>query len=383
MKEKDFPGIRTPEVLSDAVSLIASEKTWIETEAIRQLHQVAALQSVSRVVGLPDLHPGIRYPVGMACFSSDRIYPALIGSDIGCGMAFWKLTLKASRGNVGRLDKKLGDLDGPPGELTELMENLPEWATEQPGLGTIGGGNHFAELQRLDAVYDAVLAEKLELDAPYLFLLIHSGSRNLGHSIYEKHVQGFSHDGVDQNDPACADYLDGHDRAVQFAKLNRELVARRILKRLNARGEKLLDVVHNAVTKEVFEGATGWVHRKGANSAYGDLSVIPGSRGDFTWLVQPLGSDQTLFSLPHGAGRKWARNDCRGRLERRFTQKELLTTALGSHVICSDGNLIYEEAAQAYKPLESVIAPMVSGGLLRLIARFRPVLTYKTRGRLP
>ena len=367
------------EYLSDAVSLIASGKTWIETEAIRQLHHVASLKGISRVVGLPDLHPGLRYPVGMACFSSDRIYPALIGSDIGCGMGFWKLALKVSRGSVGRLDKKLGDLDGPPDDLSELKENLPEWATANPGLGTIGGGNHFAELQRLDAVYDAGVAEKLELDARDLYLLIHSGSRNLGYSIYEKHVQGFSHDGVDENDPGGAEYLEGHDKAVQFAKLNREVIALRIMQKLNTRGVQLLDVVHNAVTREFFEGAEGWVHRKGANSTYGDLSVIPGSRGDFTYLVQPSGSTATLFSLPHGAGRKWARNDCRGRLEKRFTQKELLTTALGSHVICSDGNLLYEEAAQAYKPLESVITPMVSGGLMRLIARFRPVLTYKMR----
>ncbi|MFX7858103.1 RtcB family protein, partial [Acinetobacter baumannii] len=94
----------------------------------------------------------------------------------------------------------------------------------------------------------------------------------------------------------------------------------------------------------------------------------------------PLPSEHGLFSLAHGAGRKWMRSDCKDRLVRRFTPAQLNRTKLGGHVICEDKQLIYEEAPEAYKSIDSVIAPLVDAGLVKVLARLRPVLTYKTRG---
>lgn len=367
------------QTLSDAVTLVASDKTWIESESIRQLHFAASLDGMQNVAGMPDLHPGITYPVGAAFFSFKRIYPALIGGDIGCGMAFARTSLDGVRPQAEPMDRKLGDLDQPPERFSDMPFDIPGWALSEPTLGTIGGGNHFAEFQKVDAIYDEAAAEQLEVDKRHLFLLVHTGSRGMGHAVYERHVQAFSHAGLDEDCPAFADYLFEHDRAVAFAQFNRAVVIERILQRLKARGTPVLDVTHNAIARETVDGMSGWMHRKGANSSHCAYSIVPGSRGDFTYLVQPVADARSLFSIAHGAGRKWARKECRGRLEKRFTLKQMARSKIGSHVICNDTRLVFEEAPEAYKPVESVIADMACAGVIRLVARFRPVLTYKTR----
>ncbi len=98
--------------------------------------------------------------------------------------------------------------------------------------------------------------------------------------------------------------------------------------------------------------------------------------------MQPLADvgAATLYSLAHGAGRKWARKDCKGRLERRYSAAQLTRTRLGSHVICADRELLYEEAPEAYKSIDSVVDALEDAGLLRKLARLAPVLTYKTNG---
>ena len=117
---------------------------------------------------------------------------------------------------------------------------------------------------------------------------------------------------------------------------------------------------------------------KGAAPADKGLVVIPGSRGDFSYLVMPLvDCHDALDSLAHGAGRKWARSDCVGRLAHKFKSDELRKTRFGSTVVCSDKELLYEEAPQAYKDVDDVVASLVDAGLVRLIARFKPLLTYK------
>jgi release factor H-coupled RctB family protein len=139
----------------------------------------------------------------------------------------------------------------------------------------------------------------------------------------------------------------------------------------------LLDIVHNSVTPH--QG--GWLHRKGAAPADRGLICIPGSRGDFSYLVEPVQdqADKALHSLAHGAGRKWSRKDAHARLSRRFSVSQLQRTELGSHVICEDRRLIFEEAPQAYKDIRAVVADLEAAGLVRVIARLRPLLSYKTR----
>jgi release factor H-coupled RctB family protein len=126
----------------------------------------------------------------------------------------------------------------------------------------------------------------------------------------------------------------------------------------------------------------GWLHRKGATPSDLGLVMLPGSRDDYSYLIEPVtqAGALSLHSLAHGAGRKWMRTDCKGRLERIATPAQLSRTSMGGRVICNDRALIYEEAPQAYKNVDSVLGCLVGAGLVRVVARSKPVLTYKTRG---
>lgn len=111
--------------LSAGVALIASDSTWIEGKAIQQLQTTAELDGMCRVVGLPDLHPGRGYPVGAAFFSVGRFYPALVGNDIGCGMALWETGLALGKLSADKLEKRLGNLDLPLDETwSDCIEEI-------------------------------------------------------------------------------------------------------------------------------------------------------------------------------------------------------------------------------------------------------------------
>ena len=368
--------------LSDGVVLIAADDTWIEGKAIQQLETTARLPGMQRVAGMPDLHPGRGYPVGAAFFSIGRLYPALVGNDIGCGMALWRTDIPTAKLHLDKLEKRLGSLDAPLDEdWAEAIAAfcLPACGHER-SLGTIGGGNHFAELQQLDLSYDDAALERLGIAHNRLLLLVHSGSRGLGEAILREQVDLFGHAGLEAGSEACTHYLASHDGALRFAEANRQLIARRMLERLRADGEPLLDVNHNLVSPACIEGREGWLHRKGATPADQGVMVIPGSRGDFSYLVEPLADERSLLSLAHGAGRKWMRSECKDRLASRYSVEQLARTALGSRVICADRALIYEEAPEAYKAIDSVVGALREAGLVRVLARLKPVLTYKTRG---
>lgn len=367
--------------LSDGVCLIAADDTWIEGKAIQQLQTTAALPGMRRVAGMPDLHPGRGYPIGAAFFSVERLYPALVGNDIGCVMALWRTGIDAVRPQLDKLEKRLGDLDGPlDDEWRESVAGfgLPPCGHEH-ALGTIGGGNHFAELQRLDETYDQDAVAALGISPRELLLLVHSGSRGLGEAILREQVDRHGHQGLAADSDECRHYLRRHDLALRFAEANRQLIAQRMLDRLRGEGEALLDINHNLVSPAQMDGVDGWLHRKGATPSDQGLLVIPGSRGDYSYLVKPVADERSLYSLAHGAGRKWMRSDCKGRLQPRYTAEQLRRTALGSRVVCNDRALLYEEAPEAYKRIDSVIAALEGAGLLRILARLKPVLTYKTQ----
>ena len=105
--------------------------------------------------------------------------------------------------------------------------------------------------------------------------------------------------------------------------------------------------------------------------------MVPGSRGDYSYLVAPTDNSDYLYSLAHGAGRKWARQDCYGRLAAKYTAQDLHQTQFGSTVVCGDKGLLFEEAPAAYKNIDAVVMTLVEAGLCQLIARFKPMLTYK------
>ena len=331
---------------------------------------------------MPDLHAGRGYPIGAAFFSIGHFYPALIGNDIGCGMAFWQTDLAAHKAKTNKLVKQLGSIDAPLGaswqaRIDELLPHHPF----QAALGTIGGGNHFAELQAVDTVY-APEHLPAAFNPQCLQLLVHSGSRGLGQQILRRHVDKFSHAGLPENTPEAAAYLAEHADALNFARANRRLIAERMLARWGADGACLLDVHHNFLQPIQIDNQTGWLHRKGVTPSDCGLVVIPGSRGDYSYLVRPIVDNAAiaLFSLAHGAGRKWQRGECKARLSHKFSADSLRQTVFGSAVVCADKALIFEEAPQAYKKIDSVIAALRDFGLIELVARMKPVLTYKTAG---
>jgi release factor H-coupled RctB family protein len=360
------------------VRLFASAQSWIEGEAVRQLYATAKLDGVRHAVGFPDLHPGKGSPVGAAFVTDGVLYPHLIGGDIGCGMALFKTDLVRRDAKLDRWAKLPFSLEHPWDQFVcDLLAEHDLESTEfDAALGTIGGGNHFAELQAVEKVLDADEFKKIDLGKQQLVVLVHSGSRGLGESILRAHVdQHFGH-GVEADSFAAEEYLRGHDFAVRWAKANRELIARRFVATLGAESESLWDGCHNSITRQEAD----WIHRKGAVAADGDFVVIPGSRGSLSYLVKPIGDGEShAWSLAHGAGRKWARSDARQRMRERFGMHQLVQTPLGGRVICEERDLLYEEAPAAYKNIEVVIADLVAAGLVSVIATLRPLLTYKTR----
>jgi len=363
------------------IKIIASDKNWIDSLAVDQLNAVTELEGIKHVVGLPDLHPGKGTPIGAAFITDSYIYPHLVGNDIGCGMSFWQTKLKTNKIKLDKWTKNITGLEsiweGDPNEW--LYQYKITQAEFNYSLGSIGGGNHFAELQKIEEVLDNEIFESLKLSKNDLYLLVHSGSRNLGEQILQKYISKFNCNGIHANSLDLTDYLKDHDYAVTWAKANRDLIAKRFFDCLKTDGRKILDLTHNYVEQIVYEDTKYWIHRKGATTADFGPVMIPGSRGDFSYLVIPKNSGfLSGFSLAHGAGRKWARTDAKAKLKN-YTINDLKRTSLGSNVICECKDLIFEEAPQAYKKISIVVQDLVDHGLAKIIAIFRPVITYKTR----
>lgn len=357
------------------IIIIASDANRIDPQAVEQLHATARLPGIARVVGLPDLHAGAGIAVGAAFWSPGHIHPHLVGSDIGCGMALWESDLPVRRFKPDAAEKRLHGLEGAIADAGAALAaaGLPAGLAET-ALGTIGGGNHFAEILRVEAVADAAGFAAHGLAADRIWLMVHSGSRGLGQAILDRHRTG---DGLVAGSDAAAAYLAEHDAAMGWAVLNRAVIARRFAAKLGWGIERRLDICHNSVTPH----RGGWLHRKGAAPADRGLVVIPGSRGDLSYLVRPRadGAEAALHSLAHGAGRKWSRNQAHARLSERMTVASLQRTGLGGRVICEDRRLIFEEAPEAYKNIHRVVADLVEAGLIDILATLRPLISYKTR----
>ena len=232
------------------VRLFASPQSWMEGEAVRQLYATAKLEGVRLVVGFPDLHPGKGTPVGAAIVTDGAIYPHLIGGDIGCGMALFKTDLVRRGAPLDRWAEKFFHLEHPWDEDigSFLAEHDLEFTEFDAALGTIGGGNHFAELQAVEEILQAGEFRKLGLDQQQLVVLVHSGSRGLGESVLRAHTDQHFGEGVEADSFAAEEYLRGHDLAVRWARANRELIVRRFAVALGAETERLWDGCHNSIT---------------------------------------------------------------------------------------------------------------------------------------
>ena len=359
--------------MSATVTVFASPASWIESDAVAQCHQVAALDGMLHVAGMPDLHPGKGAPIG-AAMTSTVLYPLLVGSDIGCGIAVFPFELK--RAVPERLAARFPDLDQP------LDDDDPAWDYadgEVPGghldgLATVGRGNHFAELARVQNVLDADHASRLGLSGGDLVLIVHSGSRGLGEQILRAHTEQLG--AGPAADPAA--YLASHDAAVRWGALNRRLIAARVALALGAEPKPpIVDLCHNLV--EVHDGV--YLHRKGAAPGDGRDVLIAGTRGTCSYLVAAHAGPEANRSVAHGAGRKMSRADALRRGKAKHTVEELRRTPVGSIVVCGDRQLLFEEAPTAYKRIEQVIGDLVEHGLATPIATTVPVVTYKTADR--
>ena len=375
--------------------IIASAQNWIEGSAIEQLNQTAMLPGMSETVGMPDLHPGKDTPIGAVFACQGLIYPHLVGNDIGCGMGFWQTKLHKSQCKLDSWTKKLGALEQSKnqGEYDEMLTAIGLAPSNfDTSLGTIGGGNQFAELQRLQSIVEPSASEAMDLSKDALYVLVHSGSRGLGEHILRGHQKHFGNGALKVSSREGENYLQQHNNAVKWARLNREIIAAKFMATLATKGKQILDVCHNCVlaaTATIANPATTdnpetrdtsiWLHRKGAAPSDQGPVMIPGSRGTLSYLVTAQGEQtENLATLAHGAGRKWKRSECRGKLEGRYTKESLKRTEIGGRVICEDRALLYEEAPQAYKDIDVVVSDLVDAGLIKVIATFAPVITYKT-----
>ncbi|MCJ1317135.1 hypothetical protein MMC15_002457 [Xylographa vitiligo] len=260
---EDFVGARKEELLPDSditkdlesLTLgnpvyIMGNKAYIDPLSITQMETTArTLPGIIHAVGQPDLHPGTKFPIGAVFVSQGWIHPPLIGGDIGCGMAWYKTKLSASQveGDKGRkVAEKLRGLEGvwrtqPDREAWLSETDDPQRKTASAGaewdaaLGTIGAGNHFAEIQVVEEVLPGAwqtssdpLAPQGMLHAHDVLLLVHSGSRGYGGAILKRHSTDH-HTSMRASDPAAHAYLAEHDRACAWAARNRDLIALRFL----------------------------------------------------------------------------------------------------------------------------------------------------------
>ena len=409
--------------LPDHARVIASPDVWMEGDGVAQFAKTAQLPGCVRAVGMPDMHVG-KGPVGAVFATRGKVYPHLLGGDVGCGATVLATNEDArNRDAIERRVRKgwdenplegcdgeallaaawnsgvagLADLEDAPDALRALARSicdappLSEIETDSLGssgdlassgsgwaaaLGTVGGGNHFVEIARVDEVRDAALAEQLGLQRGCLVAVAHSGSRGLGTALARRYGD------ATLEGPAIQAYLADVAGACRFAQVNRFLLAYRMLRALGAaRVSKVtgsFDVTHNDVREERLEDAPAWIHRKGASPAHTrSPTIVLGSRGAPSWVLVGLGDEGGLRSVAHGAGRRMGRAEALSKLKAKYKRSELATTKLGGRVVCDDADLLYEEHPDAYKPIEPVVASLVDAGLAAPVASLVPVLTVK------
>lgn len=352
-----------------------SAESWIEGVALDQLEKMSCLRSVKRIAAFPDLHPGKYGATGVALLS-DRLHPQVVGNDIGCGMSLFELDLPLRKLKLGKAANRLRRFDA-------LAIDDPSACLDGAGLpgdlfagalGTIGGGNHFCELQAVENVFSPACG----LDRQSLYLLVHSGSRSFGAAVLSG-ILSMETDlmsGFEAASPAGLHWLALHDQCVAWASLNRSLIAKRAASALGADCRLVADVPHNLVRRT----GDGYVHHKGSAAVDpGAIAPVAGSRATLSYVVRA--TDKVVGSLggiSHGAGRKYDRATMHGRVGRtRSERDDLLRNAWGGIAICDDRDLVVEEAAAAYKDAGQVVADLEAAGLIESLAAMRPLITYK------
>ncbi|MEO9514937.1 MAG: RtcB family protein [Paracoccaceae bacterium] len=432
---------------------------------------LSAQASVDRAVLTPDFHRGATLPVGIALAMNGAVVPGAIGNDIGCGMAFAVLDgivaqellaiwpklpsllrhsffqggrrIEASPDSrrallsqgIAALDAKMlsdvwGDAPANIGQQLESAVHDPfgpiapgspfdEWIA--PGgrdgisrdqlLGTIGGGNHFVEVQEITKINDGGAAWAWGLRCGSVGVMVHSGSVSLGRAVVNVHDARLRarlpnqlrrpefglmpYPTTGSNGDLGRSYLQDMTAAARFAALNRIFLSLMVRQKLSEAlgrnvGWRLIhDLPHNLIWHEKNDTL---LHRKGAcpalqgqgymeesRFACGTPVIVPGSMGSSSALLKGIGNPECLSSAPHGAGRVLSRNAARAHLaptiSRVVTPQDVRTAR--SDIRHEAERRLAEEAPRAYKPIEPVVDTMVLGGMATDVARLKPLFTIK------
>jgi len=377
----------------------------VESAAITQLTNTANLPFVFKhVAAMPDVHLGYGATVGSVIATKGAICPAAVGVDIGCGMMAIKTDLDARvvQDKVKEIRHSI-ERSVPVGfnGNSKILSSVTDWKGWQTfkdlhaverhfkakdllgramhQLGTLGGGNHFIEVC-LDTENN-------------VWVMLHSGSRNIGKSLAEMHIYGAKEEMkkmfISLPDPDLAYYVEKtlqYDQymfdlnwAQEYALANREEMMRRIIKDISyaiygedGKVQKLMEVNchHNYVSKENHYGENVLVTRKGAVRARsGDLGIIPGSMGAKSFIVRGLGNPESFHSCSHGAGRRMSRSEAK----RRFTVDDVLAQTSG--VECRKDEGIIDEIPSAYKDIDEVMENQKD--LVEVVAQLKQILCIK------
>ncbi|MEW5765065.1 MAG: RtcB family protein [Acidobacteriota bacterium] len=453
-------------------TLYTSDRLPVEADALRQLRDACRIPTVVRVLATPDIHVGFGVPIGCVMATEGVVLPAAVGYDINCGMRVLTTNLRSEETDTARLARsirgdvplgegkrnvpmdradflevlrsgvpvlrELGRTDHPawehldpeeealtsghmedggslPGDPSALSERALERGQYQ--LGTLGGGNHFIEIQSVEKVEDPVAAAAWGLFSGQVVVMIHSGSRGLGHQVGDEYMalarsrryfephpsKELCYMPVDS--PEGRRYLGAMNAGANLAFANRHLLAALVRKALlehhpEARVSLLYDVPHNIAKKELHGGRELWVHRKGATRAFpgsrmagtpfaetGQPVLIPGSMGTRSYLLRGIPENEVaLCSANHGAGRRLSRTAAAGVIRRgdgkilrpgAITDEDFRRAMEGVHLICEDRASIKEEAPQAYKDIGAVIEAVRGAGLAEVVAVLRPLAVLK------
>lgn len=374
----------------------------VESEALTQLRNTASLPWVfHHVAAMPDVHYGKGATVGSVVAMKGAVCPAAVGVDIGCGMGAVRTSLTASDlpddlaplrsaieasvpvGFAGHADSDTGSSCMPTEskKLWEEFKNLHPQVQELYGkarcqLGTLGGGNHFIELC-LD-------------EEDRVWVMLHSGSRNIGKVLAEIHMRIASKLSHNVRIPdrdlsvflAGTSEMDAYRRdlywAQMYALVNRQAMMSIVLRVLRetipaamrARFSDPITCHHNYVAEEQHYGEHVMVTRKGAiRAGAGEYGIIPGSMGTGSYIVRGLGNPESFESASHGAGRRMGR----GKAKRTFTLDDLAEQTRG--VECRKDDGVLDEIPGAYKDIESVMANQRD--LVEIMHKLKQVLCIK------
>jgi tRNA-splicing ligase RtcB len=398
-----FP-TRLPGAVAD--TLMWADPADVEDAALAQLRTISRLPWVHGLRVMPDVHLGKGATVGSVVAMRDAVSPAAVGVDIGCGMTAVRTDLTTEdlpedlRGLRHEIERAVPvgfhahdvapDVDrlglGGVGagwdtfwagfrDLHEKVRDRESKAMKQ--MGSLGGGNHFIEVT--------------SDDGGRVWLMLHSGSRNIGKELAERHIaaaKGLDHN-LDLPDRDLAVFLAGtapmeaylrdlywaQDYAARNRAVVMALVREVVTTYFGARGrdvayDRAISCHHNYVAQERYDDVDLVVTRKGAiRAGTGDYGLIPGSMGTGSYVVRGLGNEQSYCSASHGAGRRMSRT----RARKTFTADDLVAQTAG--VECRKDVGVVDEIPAAYKDLESVIAAQTD--LVSVEARLTTLLCVK------